>query len=332
MTESSDGIPNTRQPGAAVLRPGGSSTTLAATVVLGPRRVSKLPYRRLVRGPAIETEVREDLCIRGRPTDNQRTGLAAFGHLTDSHILDAASPGRLSFLWQYLDFSDGYPNSGKFRPNDLLTAHVLDAMVRKVNAIGRGPLSDRDLDCLVITGDLTNSFAVSELLAAIGVFKGGPVTSHPTGVYEGIQDFGPAPSALSKSIWHPEPESRLIAPDEWKTRYGYPTIPGYLTAAIQPITAEGSDFPWYIGVGNHDESGQPASGPISPKAEFVGALRVGNRLPTRLPPNMDVTEFWDRVRTSNESERRLLIASLPSRKVPPSKLRRAFSKAEFMDA
>ena len=96
------------------------------------------------------------------------------GHLTDSHVLDAASPGRLSFLWQYLDFSDGFPNSGKFRPHDLLTAHVLDAMVRKMNVIGRGPVSDRALDCLVITGDLTNSFAVSELSAAIGELRAVP--------------------------------------------------------------------------------------------------------------------------------------------------------------
>ena len=332
ISESSDGTPSTPPPGAAALRTSGSSTTLDATVVLGHRRVSKLPYRRLTRGPGIEAQVREELCARIRPANGARSGLAAFGHLTDSHVLDAASPGRLSFLWQYLDFSDGFPNSGKFRPHDLLTAHVLDAMVRKMNVIGRGPVSDRALDCLVITGDLTNSFAVSELSAAIGVVKGGPVTSSPNGVYEGIQDHGPAPVELSKYIWHPEPESTLRSPDEWKSRYGYPTIPGYLSAALQPIAAEGSDFPWYIGVGNHDESGQPESGPISPKAEFVGALRIGDRLPTRLPSGMDTTDFWETVRTSNDSERRSLIASLPSRQVPPSKLRRAFSKTEFMDA
>ncbi|WP_211878088.1 hypothetical protein [Pseudarthrobacter albicanus] len=264
--------------------------------------------------------------------NGKRSGLAAFGLLTDSHVLDAANPGRLSFLWQYLDFSEGFPNSGKFRPQDLLTIQVLNAMVGKLNAVGRGPFSQRALDCLVITGDLTNSYALTELSAAVGVFKGVPVSSHPAGSYEGIQDHGPAPLELSKSIWHPEPETSLLPPDDWKTRHGYPAVPGFLAAAIKPVAAEGSDFPWYIGVGNHDEAGRPESGPISPKAKFVDAVRIGDRLPTRLPRGLNPTDFWKTVRSSDDAERRRLIASMTSRKVSGSKLRRAFSKTEFMDA
>ena len=175
--------------------------------------------------------------------------------------MDAANPGRLSLLWQYYDFSDGFPSSGRFRPHDLLTVHVLEATVRKLNEISFGPLSQRPLDCLVTTGDLTNTFAVSELRAAIGVFKGGSVTSHPTGAYEGVQDHGPAPLDLSKSIWHPGPEISLIPPDDWKTLHGYPTVPGLLAAATKPLKAQGSDIPWFIGFGNHDEAGRPASAP-----------------------------------------------------------------------
>ncbi|MCU1553011.1 MAG: Metallophosphoesterase, family, partial [Arthrobacter sp.] len=298
---------------------------------MGSRLVSRLPYRRLAAGPPIETQVREDLCPR-TSTPSRRTGLVSFGHLTDSHVLDAANPGRLSFLWQYLDFSDGYPNSGKFRPQDLLTVHVLDAAVRKLNTVGHGPVSQRSLDCLVITGDVTNSFALSELSAAVGVFMGSPATSHPAGRYEGIQDHGPSPLELSKSVWHPEPESTLIPPDNWKTRHGFPTVPGFLSAAIKPITTEGSHVPWYIGVGNHDEAGRPESGPVSPRTAFIDTMRVGDRLPTRLPQGMNPTEFWKTVRSSNDREQQLLIASLQSRKVSASKLRRAFSKSEFMDA
>jgi metallophosphoesterase (TIGR03767 family) len=306
-------------------------TTLDSSVKFGPRRVSRLPYRKLARGPSIETQVREELCSRNR-TSSKRIGLAAFGHLTDSHVLDAANPGRLSFLWQYIDFSEGFPNSGKFRAQDLLTVHVLDAMVRKLNAVGRGPIGQRPLDCLVITGDLTNSFALSELSAAVGVFSGVPATSHPASTYEGIQDYGPAPLELSKSIWHPEPETSLIPPDNWKTLHGYPTTPGLLAAAIKPVPSEGSDFPWYVGFGNHDEAGRSTSDSLSPKSKFVDAVRIGDRLPTRLPHGMNPTDFWKAVRSSNDSERRALISSLPSRKVSASKLRRAFSKAEFVDA
>jgi hypothetical protein len=47
-------------------------------------------------------------------------------------LLDAANPGRLSFRWQYFDLSPGLPLSGRFRPPDLITVHVLDATVREI--------------------------------------------------------------------------------------------------------------------------------------------------------------------------------------------------------
>ncbi|MET3949924.1 TIGR03767 family metallophosphoesterase [Arthrobacter sp. UYEF36] len=307
-------------------------TTLDATVVLGPQPVPQLPYRRLSLGPALATQVREELCERTSSADTQRTGLAAFGHLTDSHVLDAANPGRLSFFWQYFDFTDGFPPSGLFRPQDLLTVHVLDATIRRLNAVGRGPLSQRPLDCLVTTGDLTNAFALSELSAAAGVFKGVPATSHPTDRYEGVQDHGPAPLELSRHIWHPEPEPSLAPRDDWKAVHGYPTVPGLLEAAIRPVNAEGSDFPWYVGVGNHDEAGRSGGDPVSAKTDFVDTLRIGDRLPMRLPPGIDELDFWETVEDSSANERRTLMASMPSRQVQASKLRREFSTADFMES
>jgi len=320
--------------GGAPVTPSAASplTTLDATVNLGPQRVPGLPYRQLSPGPALATQIREELSARNSSDNSQRTGLAAFGHLTDSHVLDAANPGRLSFFWQYFDFTDGFPPSGLFRPQDLLTVHVLDATVRKLNAVGRGPVSRRALDCLVITGDLTNAFAVSELSAAAGVFEGLPVTSHPAGTYEGVQDHGPAPLDLSRNIWHPEPEPPLAPLDDWKAVHGYPTVPGLLEAATRPFRAEGSDFPWYVGVGNHDEAGRSGGDPVSAKTDFVDTLRVGDRLPMRLPPGIDELGFWETVEESSANERRDLMASMPSRKVQASELRREFSKEDFMDS
>ena len=331
---NSTGGAGTEPAGGAVLKssPGSPLTTLDATVVLGPQRVPRLPYRQLSPGPGLATQVREELCARNSRDNSQRTGLAAFGHVTDSHVLDAANPGRLSFFWQYFDFTDGFPPSGLFRPQDLLTVHVLDATVRKLNAVGRGPLSRRALDCLVITGDLTNAFALSELSAAAGVFEGLPVTSHPAGTYEGIQDHGPAPLELSRNVWHPEPEPSLAPQDDWKAVHGYPTVPGLLEAAIKPVNAEGSNFPWYVGVGNHDEAGRSDGDPVSAKTDFVDTLRVGDRLPMRLPPGIDELDFWETVDESSANERRALMASMPSRQVQASKLRREFSKADFMDS
>jgi metallophosphoesterase (TIGR03767 family) len=316
--------------GGPGLQSGASLTTLDASVVFGSRRVQRLPYRRLAAGPAIETLVREELHARSRNADSERTGLGTFGHLTDTHVMDAANPGRLIFLWQYSDFSEEFPSSTRFRPQDLFTLHVLDATIRKFNDVRRGPVSQRPLDCLVATGDLTNAYALSELTAAIGAFEGIPVTAHPGGGYQGVQDHGPAPLELSKSIWHPEPESSLIPPDTWKTSHGYPTVPGLLAAVVKPVQAEGADFPWYIGFGNHDESGRAVSN--SPKDKFVDALRVGNQLPIRLPRGMDTSDFWKKVEGSSEPDRQILIESMPSRTVRASTLRRPFSKAEFVDA
>ncbi|MDQ0633540.1 metallophosphoesterase (TIGR03767 family) [Arthrobacter pascens] len=310
------------------------ATTLDGAVVLGSRRVPDLPYRQLALGPALTMQVREELGPRSSAPRDSRKGLAAFGHLTDSHVLDAANPGRLSFLWQYFDFdfSEGFPISGLFRPQDLLTVHVLDATVRKLNAVARGPICQRPLDCLVMTGDLTNSFALTELSAGIGVFEGKSVTAHPGSTYEGLQDHGPAPLELSRRIWHPEPEPSLTAPDEWKALYGYPSVPGLLQAAIKPVTAEGSRFPWFVGVGNHDEAGRSTTETISAKTRFIDTLRVGDRLPIQLPPRMDEQDFWENVNHSSDSGRKSLIASMPSRKVTPSSLRREFSKADIMNS
>ncbi len=320
--------PETPSAAGTKLQRGAQLTTLDATVTFGSRRVQRLPYRLLARGPAAETLVREELWARSGPPNSRRTALASFGHVTDTHVLDAANPGRLTFLWQYFDFSEEFPSSTRFRPQDLFTVHVLDATIRKLNAVRRGPIAQRPLDCLVITGDLTNAYALSELSAAIGVFEGLPVTSHPGGGYQGVQDHGPAPLELSKSIWHPEPESSLIPPDNWKTLHGYPTVPGLLASAVKPVATEGANIPWYIGFGNHDESGRSFA---SPKNDFVDTLRVGSRLPTRLPRGMDTSDFWKTVEGSSDKERRTLIDTMPSRTVRASTLRRPFSKAEFVD-
>ena len=254
------------------------------------------PTGSLARGrPSRPRSVRS--CARATAAANgQRTGLAAFGHLTDSHVLDAANPGRLSFLWQYFDFTDGFPPSGLFRPQDLLTVHVLDATVRKLNAVGRGPISQRPLDCLVITGDLTNAFALSELSAAVGVFKGVPVTSHPAGTLRGCPGSRTGPARTLPEHLASGTGTLAGTPDDWKAVHGYPTVPGLLEAAIRPLGAEGSDFPWYVGVGNHDEAGRSGGDPVSAKTDFVDTLRVGDRLPMRLPPGIDELDFWETVK------------------------------------
>ncbi|MDQ0849763.1 metallophosphoesterase (TIGR03767 family) [Arthrobacter sp. B3I9] len=310
---------------------GAQLTTLDSTITFGSRRVQRLPYRRLAAGPGVETLVREELQARGRTPSSKRTALATFGHITDTHVLDAANPGRLTFLWQYFDFSEEFPSNRRFRPQELLTVHVLDAMLRKLNAVHQGPVSRRPLDCLVTTGDLTNASALCELSAAVGVFKGHVVTSHPAGDYKGVQDYGRASLKLSHNFWHPEPEVAGSMPDNWKTIQGFPTVQGLLEAAIRPIPTEGTRYRWYTGLGNHDEAGRSTSASALRKADFIERLRLGDRLPLGLPQGMTTSAFWSAAADPDDKKRQALMDSMPYRRVPASKLRRPFSKGEFMD-
>ncbi|WP_146065575.1 hypothetical protein [Arthrobacter pityocampae] len=272
--------------------------------------------------------LREDLAQRSDGSDAEPAALAVFGHITDSHIIDATNPGRMSFLWQYFDFDDGYPTSGRFRPQDTLTLHVLDATIRAFNALERGPVSGRGVDALVLTGDITNSFMISEVEAAASILKGGDGNSNPVGRYEGIQDHGRAPSRLRKNIWHPEAEEGDTPPDLWKEQHGYPTVPGLLDAASRTIDAPGSAFPWYVGFGNHDEAGRFDGSELSSREELTDRIRTGPRLPLELPDGMDTSEFWKKAE-GGETDQERLLAATPSRTVTSSKRRTVFDQAKF---
>ncbi|WP_247826368.1 metallophosphoesterase [Arthrobacter antioxidans] len=256
------------------------------------------------------------------------TARAVFGHVTDSHIIDATNPGRLSFLWQYSDFKEGYPTSGRFRPQDALTLHVLDATVRAFNDLERGPVTRRGIDALVLTGDITNSFLTSELEGAARILKGGAGNSNPAGRYEGIQDHEPAPRRLQLNVWHPEPENGDAPQDQWKEPHGYPTVPGLLAASSRSIDAPGTAFPWYVGFGNHDEAGRLDGSLISNGEQFLDLLRTGPILPLELPEELDTSEFW-RLVAGGEKDRGRLLAELPSRRITASDLRTVFDKPTF---
>ncbi|MHA7180889.1 metallophosphoesterase family protein [Arthrobacter sp. MDB2-24] len=307
------------------------ATTRERSVRLGTQLSEGLPYRVLENADGLETLLREDLASRPDGAGSEPVARAAFGHITDPHILDATNPGRLSFLWQYLDFDDGYPTSGRFRPQDVLTLHVLNATVRAFNALGRGPESGRPLDGLVITGDVTNSFCASELDAAVATLDGGNASSNPVGSYQGIQDHGRSPRALAADVWHPDPEPDDAEPDNWKKQYGYPTVPGLLAAASSPIDAPGAAFPRYLGFGNHDETGRFGGSPMSAGDRLVDLVRTGSRLPVGLPDGMNESEFWKQADGSKKDQERL-IAEMPSRTVAASSAREVFDKPRFRAA
>ncbi|HEY4377771.1 MAG TPA: TIGR03767 family metallophosphoesterase, partial [Acidimicrobiales bacterium] len=101
----------------------------------------------------------------------------------------------------------------------------------------------------------------------VDVLAGREITPN-TGVpgrYEGIQraDVGWA--------WHPDHPAK-----DHYGRVGFPELPGFLDAAVQPFHPVGLDVPWLAVMGNHDSVFQGSFGPM-PGLRFdkMGDLLVG---------------------------------------------------------
>lgn len=117
-------------------------STLARTLLHG--RPGAKGYRKVVVGAGEPSLVRRELLGGAHRTpSSRRTALVAFGQLTDMHIIDAQSPARVEFLDRFNDpgnpFASVAPLSSAYRAQEMLTAHVAEAMVRALNALRGGP-------------------------------------------------------------------------------------------------------------------------------------------------------------------------------------------------
>ena len=174
----------------------------------------------------------------------RRKALSAFAQLSDVHIVDAQSPIRVE--------SGEAFSSSAYRPQELLTGQVADAMVRQINAIRRGPVTGRRLDFAIQTGDNSDTAQLNELRWNIDILDGGQVAvdSGDRTRYEGVMDN--APGFYDTHYWHPDGTPAGEQDDIFRGQYGFPTLPGLLDAARKPFRAAGLKMPWYAAMGNHD--------------------------------------------------------------------------------
>ena len=210
-------------------------TTLVASLERAPGD----GYVQLRAGAGWPTMERSDLAVLQRGRADRRVALASFVHLTDVHIIDAQSPGRV----EYLDDVNA-EFSAAFRPQELLTTQVQASMVERIRALRSGPITGRRFDCAVSTGDNIDNQQHNELSWFIGVLDGGRVRPNSgADDYEGVQRV----DWTDQRFWHPDaPEADRYG------QFGFPRIDGFLPAAISGFTSVGLDIPWYSTYGNHD--------------------------------------------------------------------------------
>lgn len=227
---------------AAPLRMGEGPSTLLQTIRMSAQ-VVRGSYRTLVAGAGEQFIPRYDLLGRvadtGRATS--RRSLYYLAHLSDIHVIDAQTPARMDAIQSLAPelFTDAC------RPQDTLTVHVLASMVESIGTATASTVTGAPLAAAISTGDSADNLSELETRWYIDILDGKTVTANSgaSGQYEGPQVWEEATYA-----YHPDdPSGDVYGP------YGFPTIPGMLTAAVSnPVESPGMPVPWYAVYGNHD--------------------------------------------------------------------------------
>lgn len=286
-------------------------TTLASTIELPPGT----GYRRLRVGPGWPTILRTDLATTTDRRLDRRRAVAALAVLTDVHLVDAQSPGRVEFLDRF-----GDPFSGAFRPQETLTTQVLASMVERVNQVGKGPITGRPLDVAVSTGDNIDNQQHNELDWFLTGLNGGTITPTSGGAtYRGVQ----SPDWGDDAYWCPDrPATAAYG------RIGFPQVDGLLDAAVAPHRSAGLAMAWYSCYGNHDGLLQ---GNL-PRSEAADRILTGDRKIARLPDGTGAG-FVARMFDDLEGiEADLASGRLPSHEVTPDAHRRTVRRDEWLRA
>jgi len=162
---------------------------------------------------------------RGRP-------LAGFKQVSDIHVIDEESPGRV----EYLD-ACGSPFAAAYRVQEAMSTQVGDSMLERLARITKGPATGVHLDFLVSTGDNIDNNQLNELKWFIRLLDGRGVN----------------PNSGAKSY------------DGYTRDHYSEALPRrILNEAQKPFEAVGAGIPWYAVVGNHDglAQGNAPSNPL----------------------------------------------------------------------
>ena len=195
----------------------------------------------------------------------ERKAIAAFIHMSDLHICDAASPARLEFLDRLADpdspLSALVPYVGTYRAQEFLTTHVLEAMVRAANEITHAPMTGAPIDAVIITGDVTDNAQSNELTWYKSILEGGNINPKSGSAEKSEAAHSSNPETYDVRYYHPDGPPPGKDPDRPHTEHGFPHYKGLLEASEAEFIAEGMQHKWLAVHGNHDALLQGTAAP-----------------------------------------------------------------------
>lgn len=249
---------------------------------------------RLEPGPGEGYVVRADLGTPAPRRESRRIPLLTFGHQSDMHVVDEESPLR----FEYLD-KLGPPLTSAYRPQEGITAQVLEQMVKQVrNTVS--PVTRERIKLVMTTGDNTDNTQLNETRWMIDLMDGGKTIDPDSGI-AGTCGTAPLPTRRYDGVRggneYYEPDSSSPPGADSEDGPGYSPdqaenereaqrsssvrdFSGLYEQMQDPFRSTGYDAPWYSIFGNHDAL-IAGNGPRNPAQEAIatGCVKVRS-----LPP------------------------------------------------